>query len=1851
MKKRIFGKNKNKKAGAKGMRKPLAFLLAGVLLLAMLPFTAMADEPAEQIEKLGNDPIYYKWNDTSKTFVKDDTNPLVSNNPSGGAPEVKVTKTIEGSASKKENEFDITLTVETDQRIESSVTAPTAAVVLVIDVSGSMGSNTDGMCAECGLAPNASVHTSGTGHAFVQRLLQAKAAAKAFLRQFAGFDAATGVYDDPLAARWVSIVTYSTSATATLILDWTDIHGTNEADTNSRLSPLNTTIDNMQPGGSTNTDAGMRMAFDQWSKGAIGSIDNRFTVLLTDGIPNQNAGDTLTAYGFSPKYIGVYGPSGYTSGGLPYNNPARSAYRLQTMAKPSMVYSIAFGLSSDVGTAWLAALSDQSVLANNSAQLLTAFNKIINFMKLAIDAWKVTDPMGSHMVLGSVGGTHTVSSVDTTANTLTWYLRQDLANANIKDKQTGQVVNVQYYNDHPEKEYSIVYTLKYSVKLDTLGVPEADLRSGKYFNTNDQTTLQYYLTKDDNSGQTKYIDNNGNEMPSAALLSLDFKVPAVRGYGAELKFNKVDHNGNPLSGAEFTLVVDNNSTPYAVVTSAVNTGLVDFGYLPSGHTYTLRETAAPVVVGGPEYVIDGTVYNLAVNYGKLTGATGGMFSESGGVLTFKNYPTRYDVSITKETVNNLVDYKDGKAEYTIRITNNESVALNLTKITDAFDTGMLQYVKSFGAVSAKLDGADYNLGGAGFSGGTLEIGSAITLPAGKSLVITYTVFFEDYIVPGASSALSMREYTNNVEVMVEGFDPHDDSKTVRQHGRGYTVTKEIYTISGLQVTSQYQAQPGDEIVYRVTVRNTSTSGADAIAVTKEMLKDNFTFSGDTSLDVAGPFVNGNTGSGWGLIPFTGESLTSGGSLTVYYTFTIPNDDSAYGQTLNNTAVFDPGDGPTPPGGTPEITVDGTKLVMDKVIVGGNKSPYASGDEIAFQVTVENVGNIPANNVRFSDVLSGGGSGIQAPEYKAIQITLDDETTVIPFSDWSAMQSYQFSVGAFKTVTLSYIVKVYGPEDITPSDVEALMEAVDEAEAAFQDMLGLLQAAYDDAADAYEQAVFALEDAYYALDDAVAAADPEDPEPADYTEYYDAIEEAQAEVDRLLGEMNDAAALLDDGYIEGTDEYIELMAALAAYNAAIEIVNDSSLVVEYSNAATVTGGGNWQSATTGFGVGLQHIKGLSVIKEVQVDGGGYGKIASIPYDGAEISYRITVKNDGNTDLADVKVYDEFNGAGAVLIDEIAVLQAGEAAVYYIDGAGNVTKDGALVATIAGYDVFTNGGTVRINAVSNSASVTVGGEDGPSSTTVVNISPKPTAKLDIIKYVRGSADPSSDAGWARGYTTYTNGTAKVDFKIVVRNYGNAAATVTLADYLNINGGGSADSFSKTITVEPGESNKVVETIYGVELGSGDWAVNTATLLPGDGDDGVDIVNGESVATAEIRPIPHSVMSVHKQVWDGESWVTSAVFQSPTAKEVTFRITVANEGEAAGTFMIEDIFDGVDITGELVVKINGEDVPAFSSAYYNASGGYFTVPGEGSVEFFYVASIYGQKGNAARIRIIGDDEETTGANDPYNTIDGGEDEASVIVASRPIISISKYVAQGAHNESNDTPGVVWSDRISLTTNPLTVTYKIVVQVDGMNPSEKITVNVGDSILTEAMPAFEFNTDGQQIYYYTRVYSAVGNYSNTAWIESIDTTDGDSDPEVSADTPTTNVTINPPPSQPYYPPSCPDTTPTIWNPREGYEAPTTPAAPATPLVQEETLELESPDVPLAALPEIIPVAPPADDNDDSEAEAFIELENPDVPLGNLPQTGLLTIYNLVFMMGVALIITGVVMMLRTRRINKSMH
>lgn len=528
------------------MKKALALILTLIMVLGLMPAAMAATAPASQ-QQIGN---YTPANDTDGTL----------GDPTVGIPAIKslengkviISKTIAGT--ETENEFEITLKVKTTETIENVSSAPDAAVVLVLDVSGSMEGD---------------------------RLSSAKAAAQAFINSFAK--------DAGNAQRKVAIVKFSGDYNidgAKTVQGWTEASSLVKTDDQQCDA-----IKNLSAGGGTNLHAGLLLAKNLLNNSSVKDIENKSIVLLSDGKPTFYVEDKEA----NSQNEDVICKDGNSMGGDGRITNHNTHTKVETLMKSDDLkginkYAVYIGDEDIECTSILSILSCKlnkptsdwlrydcgfsTYSVKDLTSLTGIFENIVKSILIKAQAWMVTDPMGTNIQFA--GFTDCDSNATNEDNgTISWDLKKDN----------------EYTTDTQGTTTTRTYTCKYKVKLDTLA---QGFEANKEYPTNGITTLTYVIEKE---GQT---------VTEADLKTAYFNVPSVKGFAGNLTFTKVDADKQPLKGAKFTLTKDG----WEMTATSGEDGQVKFENIPSGHTYTLTETQPPEGYQG----LDDT-YTVEVAYG------------------------------------------------------------------------------------------------------------------------------------------------------------------------------------------------------------------------------------------------------------------------------------------------------------------------------------------------------------------------------------------------------------------------------------------------------------------------------------------------------------------------------------------------------------------------------------------------------------------------------------------------------------------------------------------------------------------------------------------------------------------------------------------------------------------------------------------------------------------------------------------------------------------------------------------------------------------------------------------------------------------------------------------------------------------------------------------------------------------------------------------------------------------------------------------------------------------------------------------------------------------------------------
>lgn len=638
-------------------RRIWALLMTVMMITTMIPSSAFAGTKATAttetptIATSSNDQIVNDSKDVTDKETQED-----------GA--VKINKSIEGTDT--ENVFNITLDVTTTENLEEIPTSSDAAVVLVIDRSGSMDWDVKG---------------NETDNDNEKRIKLAKDAAVSFIDSFAK--------DANGSKRMVQIVEFASNAERKTnanqpAADWQwedvatiqgkqnakeDITGVN-GKSGKRVGGIS------DPTGGTNIEAGLQLAYniiktesEKGQNSKLAGISNVNVILLTDGCPTFHIPSNSTERNSTSKITGEVGGSDvpYYEDHTPVidknNNDkgiANDLKNLKVNGSNVSLYSIAFSTGDapfyyagnrgdwiwdDYNRGhwttptnyetmsvfeWLKSFcgENRTFKSSDADGLTLNFESIVKLIKLGAKAWQVNDPMPNNIIFNA----EAIKTMNDGNNEFTY----DEGNLHWDLKKSTPKI------EEAEGATSYHYQMKYQVALDTTS---NDFEENKPYETNGKTILDYYMFSQ---------VNNGEEIPEEPK-QVEFDVPTVKGhlYG-NLNFKKTDEKGKGLKGAKFKLegsAVGNNKEVSRAEPSAED-GTVSFDNIPSG-TYKLTEEIAP-----DGYIKSNDEYTVVISYGELVSIKKGDKPIDLNNWVIKNNPSTTSIKVTKEW--NDANNQDGK---------------------------------------------------------------------------------------------------------------------------------------------------------------------------------------------------------------------------------------------------------------------------------------------------------------------------------------------------------------------------------------------------------------------------------------------------------------------------------------------------------------------------------------------------------------------------------------------------------------------------------------------------------------------------------------------------------------------------------------------------------------------------------------------------------------------------------------------------------------------------------------------------------------------------------------------------------------------------------------------------------------------------------------------------------------------------------------------------------------------------------------------------------------------------------------------------------------------------------------
>ncbi|TPF71572.1 DUF11 domain-containing protein, partial [Bacillus sp. D12] len=288
-------------------------------------------------------------------------------------------------------------------------------------------------------------------------------------------------------------------------------------------------------------------------------------------------------------------------------------------------------------------------------------------------------------------------------------------------------------------------------------------------------------------------------------------------------------------------------------------------------------------------------------------------------------------------------------------------------------------------------------------------------------------------------------------------------------------------------------------------------------------------------------------------------------------------------------------------------------------------------------------------------------------------------------------------------------------------------------------------------------------------------------------------------------------------------------------------------------------------------------------------------------GETVTYKIVVRNTGNTDLKDIVVTDVFEMEGDLTLTYVD----GEETKTYKLGDKFDLAYGDHIEFTAKYQIPAN---YKAGVYDNTATAEVDGLDPVSSTATVTVAKD--AGIAINKTVNDEKEITTEAG------------KTVTYKIVVRNTGNTdLKDVVLTDVFEMKG-------DLTLTYVDGEETKTYKLGDKFDLAYGDHIEFTAAYeIPANYKAGV----YDNTATAEVDgldPVSSKAtvtvaedegLTIDKTV-NGEKEITTEA-----GKTVTYKIVVRNTGNTdLKDVVLTDVFE---MKGDLTLTyVDGEETKTY-------------------------------------------------------------------------------------------------------------------------------------------------------------------------------------------------------------------------------------------------------------------------------------------------------------------------------------
>ena len=421
---------------ANSKKRVLSLFLAFVMVFGLLPTAAFAAANDGQIGKY----VELNADNTIQAGTETATSTKTIQDPNGY---VIMSKDITGT--DKENEFLVTLKVETTEQ-ESTMTATSGAdVVLVFDVSTSMDYTTGGTAPDRWgrkLSNTRWTALKAAAESFITGLL-ANNKNRVSIVIYGGGNSFNGNKVHKTICNWTS-----NAQTAINTFKNYDVVRQNYVNqqgvtnkTSLRKAYLN---DNGNDYGATNCQAGFVAA--QEVLGQRGATENSsYVIYMSDGVTNRRYRDSRGTVIVDTGNEYYYGTSSGSNGDSRVVKAAQDqAAKLKSKYPDTTLYTVGFGLG-DNGNNVMSPSGkngnksvDKYYPADDADELEIVYNNINTAITLRSKAWEVTDPMGAMIEFGEIKTAVGAAVAREENGTLTWTIRKDTPGASYDKTMEGK---------------------------------------------------------------------------------------------------------------------------------------------------------------------------------------------------------------------------------------------------------------------------------------------------------------------------------------------------------------------------------------------------------------------------------------------------------------------------------------------------------------------------------------------------------------------------------------------------------------------------------------------------------------------------------------------------------------------------------------------------------------------------------------------------------------------------------------------------------------------------------------------------------------------------------------------------------------------------------------------------------------------------------------------------------------------------------------------------------------------------------------------------------------------------------------------------------------------------------------------------------------------------------------------------------------------------------------------------------------------------------------------------------------------------------------------------------------------